>query len=141
MREHLPAELERVYPGATEIAQFLDPFQDDSMEPVNFPALLTTLQPGRSPELELEVFHTQKGEIPVMIEHRTQEPDNSDARVYAARIQRAIVRVLNKLYEENVVYDDIQFMEITDIQTDFLAGGHNFIGSGVFFNVLAREII
>lgn len=127
-------------PNAPKVEQFLNPFSDDELEPINYPAVVTNLTSFRSPEAEFMVMDQLHAEIPVAVEYRTQAVDNSGARVEASMAQRGIIHVLNQLTLTQPTKNKVNVIEVKNVVFDFVKFDGMFTGGAVLFTVMVRDL-
>lgn len=126
-------------PNAPTIGQFLNPFDDNELKPVNYPAIITNLTAQRSPEILFQIneFH---GEIPVVIEYRTKSSDNALARQEVSMVMRAVIKTLEDVTVQQPRMNGISVVEIKDLVFDFVKFDGLYTGGAVLFLVMARDL-
>lgn len=127
-------------PNTPKVEQFLNPFSDDEVDPINYPAVVTNLASMRSPEAHFMVMDQLHAEIPVAVEFRTQAVDNSNARLDASMAQRGIIHVLNQITVNQPTKNNVNFIEIKDVVFDFVKFDGMYTGCAVLFTAIVRDL-
>lgn len=126
-------------PDTPIIAQFMNPFEDDELQPVNYPAIVVNLPGMRSPAADFAVNDLLHANIPIVIEYRTRDVDNSETRTSVSIVQRAIIHILSKLSLEQPTLHDVMLIEIHDLIFDFVKFDSEYTGGAVMFTTILRD--
>lgn len=126
-------------PYRVDVAQFMNPFEDDELTPVNFPAVIVNLPGTKSPAADFSINDLLHAEIPLVIEYRTREPDSAPARASVSRVQRAMIQVLSQLSLDQSTLNDIKLVEISNLVFDFVSFDGDYTGGAVMFNAMLRD--
>lgn len=122
------------------IEQFLNPFENDALSPINYPAVVVNLAPQQSPEASFEVFVKMDAEVPIVIEYRTRQVDSAAARTSVSHAIRGIVHSLNDLLVGQVLLNNVRMIEVKNVIFDFVKFDGDYTGGVILFTAMMRDI-